>query len=246
MKPKLTLLTALAFASVSGVAIAQDVPPPPTRPTRAVPEKLLPYDVNTDGRLSREEYKAYLDDHRPENPKSEWDANDDGKLDADEIEAARAAMREKLQAKFLARFKEADADTSESLDLEEFTATLPDDVSPARAAAAFDRLDADDNDLISEAEFLKFSGLPTRPDAVHKPKPRPAVPKPKPPQPPVLPEALKKFDLDGNGILSRREIESAIKAGTWPVRPRPPADDDGEPEDHPNDPGLPPPPVDGP
>lgn len=232
MKLKLTLFTALAFVAASGVAAAADTP---TRPSRGLPEKLRPYDANNDGRLSREEYKAFVDDQRPENPKSEWDTDGDGKLSEAEIEAARAAMRAKLEARFLARFNEADTggggeDGTEPdglLTLEEFTNTLPDDVSADRAKAAFDRLDTDDDDKISKDEFFKFNGLPPRPDAPRPPKPQHNSPKPKPPVPPALPEALKAFDTDGNGILSRAEIAAAIKAGTWPGRPKPPVDGGG-------------------
>lgn len=262
MKPKLTLLTALAFASVSGVATAQDAPPPPTRPGRTLPEAMKPFDVNGDGRLSRAEYKAYLDENRPETPKSQWDTNDDGKLDAAEIEAARAAMRAKLLEKFEERFNEADTEGGAEegtgdglLSFEEFKATLPEDISEERAAAAFARLESDDpDDMLSLEEFLKFNGLPVRPDAVHKPKPKPETPKPKPPVRPELPEHLKAFDVDpADGILSRKEIQAAIEAGTWPGRPKPPTDgggdededdDDGDDTDGGEDPQPPPPPVD--
>jgi Ca2+-binding EF-hand superfamily protein len=263
MKPKLTLLTALAFASVTGVATAQDAPPPPTRPGRTLPEALKPFDVNSDGRLSREEYKAYLDEHRPETPKSQWDTNGDGKLDAAEIEAARAAMRERLLEKFRVRFDEADTEGGteenpgdDSLTLEEFKATLPEDISDERAAAAFARLESDDDqdEVLSLEEFLKFNGLPVRPDAVHKPKPKPETPKPKPPQRPPLSDLLKEFDTNNDGILSRAEIQAAIEAGKWPVRPKPPTDgggdddeDDGDDDGDDTDGGEeppPPPPVD--
>jgi Ca2+-binding EF-hand superfamily protein len=228
MKSSLSLLIALAAAAVSGSATAEDAPS--TRPVRALPEKLTLYDANNDGRLSREEYRAYIDDTHPDAPKSPWDTDGNGRLSAAEIEVARAAMRDRLEEKFLARFTEADTggagengdEADDLLTLEEFTKTLPADVSAERAKAAFDRLDADDDSKISKAEFLKFNGLLPRPHAPRPPKLRPDVAKPKPPVLPPLPEGLQQFDTDGNGILSRGEIESAIKAGTWPLRPKPP------------------------
>jgi len=241
MNPKLTLLTALAFAAATGTVVADDSlqpsrPAPPTRPTpltpltrpvpptRALPDALKPYDANEDGRLSREEYKAYVDDQRPDTPKSQWDTDGDGTLSETEIEAARTAMREKLEERFLARFNEADTDGSGALDEGEFKATLPGDVSAERAAAAFDRLDANDDDQIGEDEFLRFSGLPPRPDAPRPPKLRPDTSKPRPPVIPPLPGHLQAIDLDGNGILSRAEILQAMEDGKWPPRPTPPTD----------------------
>lgn len=227
MKPKFTLLTALAIAA-SAVPVAADDARRPERPTRGLPDALKPYDANEDGRLSREEYKAFIDDRRPDTPKSEWDTDGDGKLSHEEIEAARAAMRAKLEERFLARFNEADEDEDGFLSEEEFKSTLPDDVSDERAAAAFGRLDADDDGKISKDEFLKFNGLRPRPDAPRPPKPRPDRPKPQPPVLPPLPDFLKALDLDGNGILSRDEIKKAIEEGHWPPRPQPPADGGGE------------------
>lgn len=244
MKPKFTLLTALAFATVSSVAIADEGAP--TRPARQLPEKLKPYDVDGDGRLSREEYKAFVDDHRPDAPRSPWDTDGDGKLSEEEIAAARAAMREKLLERYKARFEEADTNDDGSLSFDEFKAMLPGDIKEERAKAAFDRLesDEDEDEVLSLDEFLKFHGLPLRP-----PGPRPGKPdrdKPKPERPerperPALPEQLKPFDTNNDGILSREEIKAAIEAGTWPGRPKPPGDgedgDDGEGDDDGTDDG---------
>ena len=235
MKPKLTLLTALAFASVMSVAVADEGGP--TRPARQLPEKLKPYDVDGDGRLSREEYKAFVDDHRPEAPRSPWDTDGDGKLSEEEIAAARAAMRAKLLERYKARFEEADTNDDGSLSYEEFRAMLPDDINEERAKAAFDRLesDEDEDDVLSLDEFLKFHGLPLRPDRPDKPDRD--KPKPERPERPALPEKLKAFDTNNDGILSRDEIKAAIEAGTWPGRPKPPgdchddADDDGGTDD---------------
>jgi|GEM_PF-2509572 len=226
MKRKLTLSAALAFASATGASFAQDAPPPPTR---ALPEKAAPFDVNGDGRLSREEYKALVEASRQETPKSRWDADNDGKLSEAEINDARAEMRLKLEARFLKRFEEADlsgvdeegneTDPDGQLSLAEFTATLPGDVSPERALAAFTRLDADADEFISQTEFLKFNGLPPRPNGPKPPKPRPETPKPKPPVRPPLPDFLLSINENGDGVLSRDEIQKGIKDGTWPVRP---------------------------
>jgi len=248
MNPKFSLLSALAIAIVASTAPAQDVvrptpADPPTRPippvvppvppapppaTRGLPDALKPFDTNEDGRLSREEYKAYIDHQRPEAPKSPWDTDGDGKLSPEEIAEARAEMRAKLEQRILARFHEADTDENGSLDLSEFLATLPDDVSRERAEAAFARLDTDGDGAIGTDEFLTFHGLPGRPDAPPPPRTRPENPKPKPPVVPPLPDHLKLIDSNGDGILSRSEILEAMENGLWPPRPKPPTDDEEE------------------
>jgi len=232
MKPKLTLLTALAFATVSGVAIADEGAPPP--PPRGLPQKLQTFDVCGGGRLAREKNKAFVDDHRPDAPRSPWDTDGDGKLSEEEIAAARAAMREKLLERYKARFEEADTNDDGSLSFDEFKAMLPDDIKEERAKAAFDRLesDEDEDEVLSLDEFLNFHGLPP-----HRPGPRPGKPdrdKPKPERPerperPALPDKLKPFDTNNDSILSRDKIKAAIEAGTWPGRPKPPGHgDEGE------------------
>jgi Ca2+-binding EF-hand superfamily protein len=235
MKPKITLLTALAFVSVTGVASAQGGPPSPPRPVRTLPESLKPFDANEDGRLDREEYKAYLDSAREGSPLSPWDSDGDGKLSDEEIKVAREKMKQTLEERYRQRFDEADtggeeegSEADEQLSFEEFKAILPANINAERAQAAFDRLDTDENGFISWEEFLKFHGLPLRPNVPPPSKPRPETPKPKPPYPPNLPDALKKLDTDGDGILSREEMREAIKNGDWPVRPKPPTDDGGD------------------
>ncbi len=228
MKSELTLLTALALAAVGPVAGDEALRrPAPSPAPRGLPDVLKPYDANGDGHLSSEEYKAFVDEQRPDTPKSQWDSDGDGKLSQEEIEAARATLREKLEERFLARFDEADQDGDGSLSGEEFKATLPDDVSDERAAAAFDRLDADDDGAVTKAEFLKFNGLVPTPETPRPPKPRPDRPKPKPPLVPPLADPLKPFDLDGNGILSRDEIRKALEKGAWPPRLTPTPPDGG-------------------
>jgi Ca2+-binding EF-hand superfamily protein len=226
MKLKLTLFTALAVASgFTPARAADDALTPPT--PRALPDALKPYDVDGDGKLSREEWKAFVDANKPERPKNPWDTNGDGKLSEEEIKAAREKIRAEIEARIRARFDEADTDDNGSLSEEEFLATLPDDVSEERAKAAFARIDSDDDDKISWEEFLKAYGhgkaAPPR-----GPKPgRPVKPeRPERPEVPGLPEQLKPFDLNGDGVLSGEEIQKAIADGSWPVphRPKPPGD----------------------
>jgi len=249
MKPKFSLLYALAIATVAGTAPAQDVVrpiplEPPSRPTpplappippatpqeaRGLPDALKPFDINEDGRLSREEYKAYIDHQRPEALKSPWDADEDGKLSPAEIAAARAVMRAELEQRILARFNEADSDENGSLDLEEFLATMPGDVGRQRATTAFARLDIDGDGVVGTGEFLEFQGL--RPDVPPPPRTRPETPKPTTPVVPPLPDHLKAIDSNGDGILSRSEIVEAMDKGLWPPRPQPPTDDEEEEDD---------------
>jgi len=214
------------------------VPPtPPESPldARGLPDALKPFDANEDGRLSREEYKSYIAHQRPEAPKSPWDTNEDGKLSPEEIAEARAEMRAELEQRILARFNEADTDENGTLDMDEFLATMPRDVSQGRAAAAFARLDIDGNGVIGTGEFLEFQGLPVRTDV--PPRTRPETPKPTPPVVPPLPDHLKLIDSNGDGILSRSEIVEAMDKGLWPPRPQPPTDDEDEEEDDVEDDG---------
>ena len=184
-----------------------------------MPEALKPFDVDEDGKLSREEWKAYVDANKPERPKNPWDTDGDGKLSEEEIKAAREAIRKEIEDRCLARFDEADTDDDGFLSGAEFEATLPEGVTPERARNAFNRIDADDDDKISKEEFLKacLHGNSAPPRGPRPPK------RPKPPETPNpgLPELLKPFDLNEDGVLSREEIGKAIEDGTWPPHPRP-------------------------
>jgi Ca2+-binding EF-hand superfamily protein len=221
MKRPIFLLAALALAG-GMVPLSAEESAPPARP---LPEKLKPYDVDGDGRLSREEWKAYVEANKPDRPTNPWDTNGDGKLSPEEIAAAREAIRKEIEERCLMRFDEADTDDDGLLSSEEFLATLPAQVTPERARSAFSRIDADDDGSISKEEFLKAclhgNSAPPRRGREQKPT-RPT--KPEPPAPPTggpgLPEMLKKFDLNGDGRLGRDEIQKAIEDGTWPNRPR--------------------------
>lgn len=211
MKPKLTLLLALAFTG--GALQAQDQPQRPEHPPKMLPPQLEPFDANKDGRLDRAEWKAYVDAHRPDRPAHPLDKDGDGVISEEEKEAFRAELRERLHAEITQRFTEADIDENESLSLEEFTAALPGNVPAERAARLFDHCDRDDDDAISKEEFARCLGHIKRPQPPRPPKPQHP---PRPDQPRPLPDALKPYDLNKDGRLSHEEIRAAIDAGTWP------------------------------
>src|SRR5690606_4773581 len=125
----------------------------------------LPYDVDQDGKLSREEWQAWLDDNQPGRPKNLWDTNFDGKLSAQEIATGRELIRRRLELKFRERFREADVDEDGQLSLEEFSGTMPKEVAAIRIRKAFALLDVDSDGFISVDEFLASGGVgpPRRP-----------------------------------------------------------------------------------
>ena len=227
MKLKLTLFTALAVASgFTPAGAADDAATPPT--PRALPDALKPYDVDK----RRQAFPRGVEGltSMPTNPRGRRirgtpTAMANSRRKKSKPRAKRSGRRSRRGSE--TRFDEADTDDNGSLSEEEFLATLPDDVSEERAKAAFDRIDSDDDGEISWEEFLKAYGhgkaAPPR-----GPKPgRPVKPeRPERPDVPGLPEQLKPFDLNGDGVLSREEIETAIADGTWPVphRPKPPGE----------------------
>jgi Ca2+-binding EF-hand superfamily protein len=221
MKRPIALLAFLALAGGTATVSADDS----TAPARPLPDKLKPYDVDGDGRLSREEWKAFVEANKPDRPTNPWDTNGDGKLSPDEIQAAREAIRKEIEDRCLMRFDEADTDDDGLLSGEEFLATLPAEVTPERARNVFNRIDTDDDGSVSKEEFLKacLHGNSAPPRGPRNQKPTRPTP-PTPPDPttggPGLPEILQKFDLNADGKLSRDEIQTAIENGTWPNRPR--------------------------
>ncbi|MGI8604587.1 MAG: EF-hand domain-containing protein [Verrucomicrobiales bacterium] len=215
MKLRLTLLTALAFIGSLAAVQAQD-PGTTVRPPKGLPPALQGFDLDGDGKLSVEEWRAYVEANRPDRPAYPVDADGDGIITEAEIEDHRALIRQHVEEQRLKRFIEADIDQDEFLSSEEFLKTLPRNVSSETAQRLFDHCDADDDGKISKDEFLNCLGRGERPRPPKPPKP------PRPPRPPQtpesrpLPEYLKPFDLDNSGILTRDEIADAIAKGTWP------------------------------
>jgi Ca2+-binding EF-hand superfamily protein len=174
----------------------------------SLPDFLKPFDVNEDGKLDeteRQAAKAALRERAKEKHEdflTKWDTNKDGKLDAAELKAARDAQKIKVEELRTKRFNDADTDDSGDLNLAEFTATIPTGHLPEGAAALiFARLDADDSTGISLAEFLAGCG-------------------PRPPggggTPPPLPDWIKPYDINNNGILEaseNRALQADIAAG---------------------------------
>jgi Ca2+-binding EF-hand superfamily protein len=158
-------------------------------------------------------------DQRPDLPPNPIDTDGDGRISREEIEAFRESVKALIEEERLARFDEADTDDDGFLSLEEFGATLPDRIPDETVERLFNHCDADDDGKISKDEFLKCLGRVVRPTPPRPPKPEP----PTPPDPRPLPEFLKPFDLNGDGVLSRDEILRAIFEGKWPPdRPDPP------------------------
>jgi Ca2+-binding EF-hand superfamily protein len=213
MKLRIALLTALAFAT--GLMLVQAEDDPGTRPPKGLPDALKPYDVDGDGKLSAEEWRAFINDHKPNRPPNPVDLNGDGTVTPEEIAAYREELRKRLEEERSKRFDEADLDDDGFLSLEEFTKALPGSVPAERAERLFNHCDADGDGLMSKEEFLKCLGYAPRAEPPRPPKPRP----PQPPGPHPLPDFLKPFDLNGDGILSRDEIQKAIADGTWPFPP---------------------------
>jgi Ca2+-binding EF-hand superfamily protein len=126
-----------------------------------LPDYLAVYDVDGNGVLSVEEIQA-MKDARSANRHQwleQWDTNDDGVIDEDERAAAHEAMRERIIARRIQRFHEADTDGDGCLTFEEFSA-LPAvmklaEEHPEAPARIYDRLDANDDDCVSLEEFLR-------------------------------------------------------------------------------------------
>lgn len=173
MKLKLTVCALL----VAPLAIAQGEPNQQQKQKRfgdgtCLPKYLDHYDVDGDGVINTEE-KQVMEQARDQIRKQlrkDWDKDGDGKICDKEKKQARTRLRAMMEETRLERFWEAedDEDGDEGLSLtdpyaESEFGQLPgianklatgDPEKVALVEAIFDRLDADDDGLITEEEFM--------------------------------------------------------------------------------------------
>lgn len=124
-----------------------------------LPDYLAVFDVNGDGKLSVEEIQAMKNarQERHDDWLARWDVNGDGVIDDAERAAAQEALRQQIEDRRVDRFEEADQNGDGFLSYDEFllikaVAELY-KTNPDAVAAIFDRLDADNDNLVSTAEF---------------------------------------------------------------------------------------------
>lgn len=129
----------LAALLVTSLAQAADTPPP--GPGRGS------IDANGDGFVTREEAQSFP---RLAGQFDAADANQDGRLDAAEMDAHRAAMRASGRAKAQERWTDADKDGDGALSLEEAEASMP------RVAQRFKEFDVDRSGKIERDELHHF------------------------------------------------------------------------------------------
>lgn len=147
-------------------------------------EHLSMYDVNDDGGLSAEEYRALREDRakqaRHQRFRSRWDANRDGRIDARERMHAVNQIKKVIEQRRLRRFAEVDRDSDENLSLDEFfsinAVSATNTAQPGTAEKIFNHLDHDGNSLISRREFLQsLDSVRPVPVEDNNSKPRPVI-----------------------------------------------------------------------
>lgn len=124
---------------VAALAQAGDAPPPG--------KGRYPMDANQDGFVTREEAQSY--------PmlSAQFDAadtNQDGKLDAAEMDAHRAVMHATGRAKAQERWQAADQDADGAISRDEAQASMP------RMAERFEQFDANEDGKVERAEIHQF------------------------------------------------------------------------------------------
>jgi Ca2+-binding EF-hand superfamily protein len=125
-----------------------------------LPDFLAVYDVDGNGTLSVEEIQAMKDARRARHDEwlAQWDTDGDGVISEAERMAARDALRDRIEDRRTNRFAEADADGNGCLTLAEFS-VIPAVTNLAAhhtnaPALIYDRLDLNDDDCVSQLEFL--------------------------------------------------------------------------------------------
>lgn len=190
-------LALLALLSAGAAVQAQTPPPGRTFGDGSLPEFLKPYDANNDGVLSAEEREAARKDRiaRREEALAKWDTDGDGKLSPEEIAAARKAACDRINQIREQRFDDADTDDDGYLSAEEFAAMVPPEIPDDMVDRIFNHLDADDDNQIAKAEFL-----------------RACEPPPPPPPPPPIP-GFETADVNPtDGQVSPEEFVTALTA----------------------------------
>ncbi len=149
-------------------ALAQTSPAPPAGPSDigptgnedGLPDFLRIYDVDGDSTLSEEERQAMsIDRKRHLKFRQRWDTDQDGTVSDDEVDAAKARIRQIIIRQRLRRFQEMDTDDAAGLSRAEFGA-IPavqnsDANSPGNATSLFDLIDVNPkDDVISAEEFV--------------------------------------------------------------------------------------------
>jgi Ca2+-binding EF-hand superfamily protein len=120
-----------------------------------LPEFLVQYDVNEDGKIDEEERQAIKESRKAarEARRAEIDTDGDGDISQDEREAARDAIRAAIEAKRNEKFAEI-AGEDGALSLEELAAVPHMENAPEQLIAAiFARLDADESGDVTLDEF---------------------------------------------------------------------------------------------
>lgn len=148
-------------------------------------EFLSLYDIDESGGLSPEELKALSADRknrgnqRGKRPKNRWDNDGDGKISHSEREAAKSAIRKRIEARRALRFDEVDNNSDGFLTLAEFNSIAAvgarDEVRPGVSDELYHNLDLDNDGKVSKGEFLrKIDSLPVV-DPAKIPKPHPRI-----------------------------------------------------------------------
>ena len=125
-----------------------------------LPKYLQHYDVDGDGAIGEEERQVMEQarDQIRKQLRKDWDEDGDGKICDKEKEKARTRLRDMIEQTRVVRFNEADVDEDGALSKTEFE-TLPGMANKLpdgqdKVDAIFDRLDADDDLLITLEEFM--------------------------------------------------------------------------------------------